>query len=99
MSEEIQRKYNLETFTLKAMVARGLSTKRGEDSRGTSKVKSKGRKGNGKLWYCDKSNISRKIVRKKKESKNDAKKEAFTSLFSHVFFSGNLYFLPIYIIL
>jgi hypothetical protein len=37
------------------MVVRGRSTKRGKDQRGTSRSKSRGKKGKKKCWFCGKS--------------------------------------------
>ena len=39
LSEEVHRKFSLETFTPKVMVARGRSREKGEKSRGTSRSK------------------------------------------------------------
>jgi len=39
-----QRKYNIETSTLEAMVARGQSKERGEKESSSSRSKSKGKK-------------------------------------------------------
>jgi hypothetical protein len=58
------------------MVARGRSIERGEDSSGTSRDKSKGRKGKGRCWYYNKLGHLKKDCWKRKESKDDSKKEA-----------------------
>jgi hypothetical protein len=75
LSEEVWRKSNLETSTSEAMVARGRSKERGENSRGTSRSKSKGKKGKQKCWYCNKSGHLKKDCWKRQASKEDSTKE------------------------
>ena len=76
LSEEECKKSNTETSTLEAMLARGRSIEKGENSRRTFRSKSKGRKGKGKCWYCNKSGHLKKDCWKRKEENNDSKKEA-----------------------
>jgi hypothetical protein len=53
-SEEMRRRSGIETSTTEAMVVRGRSTKRGKYQRGTSRSKSKGKKGKKKCGFCGK---------------------------------------------
>ena len=54
LSKEMRRKSSQETSTSEAMVARGRSKERGEDSQDTSRAKSIGRNGREKCQYCNK---------------------------------------------
>ena len=76
LSKEVCKKSSTETSTSKAMVARGQSIEKGVNSRGTSRSKSKGRKGKGKCWYCNKSRHLKKDCWKREEENDDSKKEA-----------------------
>jgi hypothetical protein len=65
LTEEMRRKSSQETSTSEAMVARGRSKERGKNQRGTSRSKSKGKKGKLKCWYyVENQGISRRIVGK-----------------------------------
>jgi hypothetical protein len=74
-SKEVEIKFSLETSTLEAMVARGQSIERGEDSSGTTKANSNGKKDKGSCCYCNKLGHLKKDCWKRKEFEEDARKE------------------------
>ena len=76
----MRRKSNLETSTLEAFVAMGRSIERGEDLKGTSSSKSKGKK--SRCWYNNKLGHFKKDCWKQKEFEDDASKEANLSKLS-----------------
>eukprot|EP01018_Ginkgo_biloba_P027656 Gb_41806 [translate_table: standard] len=76
LSEETRRKSSSESSTSEAMVARGRSKEIGEKSRGTSRSKSRGKKGTQKCWFCNKSGHLKKDCWKRQASKEDSTKEA-----------------------
>jgi hypothetical protein len=75
--EEMRIRSSKETSTTEAMVVVGQSTKRGQYQRGTSRSKSKGKKGKKKCWFCGKSGHPKKdYLKRKNASKEDSTKEA-----------------------
>lgn len=71
--EEMQMKSNLETSTSEAFMTKGQSIERGEDSRGTSRSKSKGKK--DRCWYYNKLGHLKKDCWEWKEFEDDLAKE------------------------
>ena len=58
------------------MVDRGRSKERVENSRGTSRSKSKGKKGKKKCWFCGKfGHLKKDCWKRQQASKEDSKKE------------------------
>ena len=66
LSKELRKKSSFETSSPKALVFRGRSKERGENSRDTSRSKSKGIKSKLKFWYLTRLVISRRTFRKDK---------------------------------
>lgn len=66
LSKDMLRKPSIETSRPKAMVARGWSIEKGNYLRVISISKSKGRKGEGKCWYCKKLGYVKKDCWKRK---------------------------------
>ena len=79
MSKELRKKTNLETSSPEALVVRGRSKEKGENSRGTSRSKLKGIKRKLKCWYCNKIGHL-KDCWKRQESKNDDSKSEENSV-------------------
>ena len=76
LSEELRKKSSLETSSPEALVVRGRSKEKGENSRGTSRSKSKGGKRKLKCWYYNKIGHLKKDCWKRQESKKyDSKSE------------------------
>ena len=69
-SKELRKKSSLETSSLEALVVRGQSKEKGENSRGTSRSKSKGEKRKLKYWKCNNIGHLKKDFWKRQESKN-----------------------------
>jgi hypothetical protein len=74
LCEEMRKKSNKENSTTEAMVVRIRSTERGKSERGTSRSKSKGKKGKHKCWFYGKSRHLKKDCWKR----NNAAKEDST---------------------
>jgi len=55
LPEEMRRKSSQETSNFKEMVVKGRSKDQEKNQRGSSRSKSRGRKGKIKFWYCGKS--------------------------------------------
>jgi hypothetical protein len=77
LTEEMRRKPSQETSSSEAIGARGRSKERGQNLRGTSRSKSKGKKSKLECWYCGKSGHLKKGCWKTQQaSKEDSTKEA-----------------------
>ena len=68
--EELRKKSSLKTYSLEALVVRGRSKEKRENSRGTSRSKSKGIKRKLKYWKCNNIGHLKKDFWKRQESKN-----------------------------
>ena len=77
MSEQLRKKSSHGISSSEALIVKGRSKEKGENSRGTSKSKSKGIKRNLKCWYCNKTGHLKKDFGRRQESKKgDPKSEA-----------------------
>ena len=74
LSTKLRNKYSFESSTPEALVVRGRSKERGENSRGNFRSKSKGKESKLKCWYYNKSGHLKKDCWKKQESKKDDSK-------------------------
>ena len=81
LSEELRKKSSdPKASSPESLVVRGQSKEKGENSRGTSKSKLKGRKRKLKCWYCNKTSHYKKDCWKRQESKKDDSKSEANSV-------------------
>ena len=80
LSKELRKKTILETSSPKALVFRDQSKEKAENSRGTSRSKSKGRKSKLNCWYCNKIGHLKNDYWKRQEPKKDDSKSEENSI-------------------